>query len=193
MNVIFRMATQLAFAHFVRLLQSYSWAAACLSVLIPLTTWAQSADRDPLNAQTTAPPALYQSAFSDYKPYQDPELIPWKTANEVVREFGGMAGMGDMSDGKNPDNPDAKPGGSEPADSPAKPAHDMSKMKPDTPAPTSKKPASPASKPAEMQSMPGHDMSKMQPAPAAPVTKPSPTPAKPAAPAQMPGHSGMSH
>lgn len=193
MNVIFRMATQLACAHFSRLPQSCSWAAACLSVLIPLTTWAQSADRDPLNAQPTAPPISYQSAFSDYKPFQDPELMPWKTANEVVREFGGMAGMGGMSDGKNSDNTDAKPGGSEQVNLPAKPAHDMSNMKPATPTPASKKPATPASKPADMQSMPGHDMRKMQPAPAAPVTKSPPMPAKPPASAPMPGHSGMSH
>ena len=196
MNVIFRPATSLVCAHFTRLpcrSLRRSWTWACLSVFIPMTAWAQPADRDPLNAQTSAPPVPYQSAFSDYKPYQDPELIPWKTANDVVREFGGMAGMGGMSDGKNPDNTDAKPGGSEQANPPAKPAHDISNMKPDTPTPASKKPATPASKPAEMQSTPGHDMSKMQKTPAAPATKPSPPPGKPAAPAPMPGHGGMSH
>jgi hypothetical protein len=192
MNFIFRTATLSVCAHFTRLPQwpqTRSWTAACLSVLIPVTAWAQTADRDPLNTQTAVPLPVYQSAFSDYKPYQDPELIPWKTANEVVREFGGMAGMGDMSDGKNPDNADAQTGGSEEAKSPAQPPHDMSNMKSDTRA--SKKPA-PASKPAEMQSMPGHDMSKMQKAPAVPATKPSPPMGKPAIPAPM-TMPGMSH
>ncbi len=224
MNVIFRPAASLVCAHFScfpSMLQQRTWVATCLSVFIPLSAWAQPADRDPLSAQATTPPITYQSAFSDYKPYQDPELMPWKTANDVVRDFGGMAGMGSMEDMKGADSPNAKPGEGEPAKQPAKPSHG--------PASGPKKPASPASKPAEMKNMPGHDMSKMQgskpkintpkiaptpgtkdkgemtdmpghdmssmqqKAPPAPTTKSSPPPGKPAAPAPMPGHGGMSH
>lgn len=181
MNVIFCPAASLVCAHFIHLprrLTRRAWAGACLSVFIPLTAWAQAADRDPLNAQTTASPITYQSAFSDYKPYQDPELMPWKTANDVVREFGSMVGMGGMEDMKGADSPDVKPGEGEPANQPAKPSHDMSNMnKSETPASGPKKPASPASKPAEMKNMPGHDMSKMQgPKPKANTPKVAPAP-----------------
>lgn len=196
LNVIFRPTASLVRAHFIhwpRWLQTQSWAVAGFCLIIPSAATAQPAELDPLNAQTTAPLITYQSAFSDYKPYQDPELMPWKTANDVVRQFGGMAGMGNMSEGENPDNMDAKPVGNQQATPPAQPAHDMSNMKPDKPAPASKESATPASKPAEMQTMPGHDMSKMQKAPTAPATNPSPPLGKPAAPAPMPGHGGMSH
>lgn len=194
MNVIFRPVASFVCAHFICLPRGTvrrSWAGACLSVFIPLTAWAQPADRDPLNAQTTPPLVTYQSAFSDYKPYQDPELMPWKTANDVVREFGGMAGMGGMEDMKGADSPDAKPGEGEPANQPVKPSHDMSNMKPEASAPGPKKPASPASKPAEMKNMPGHDMSKIQgPKPKAntPKVAPTPRPKDKGEMADMPGH-----
>jgi len=191
MNIFYRPATLLVCAHLFRLPRRSmsTWALATVGFFIPFAAGAQSADRNPLNAQMTAPQVTYESAFTDYKPYQDPELMSWKTANDVVREFGSMATMGNMSDAKTPGNADAE-SATESAKSTAKPTHDMSKMKPQSPAPASQKPANPAGKPAETQSMPDHDMSKMQPAPAAPTTKSSPPSGKPVAPATMPG---MSH
>jgi len=195
MNVIFRLTAQLVCAHFASLLhrlQRCYWAWACLGIFIPLTAWAQPAGRDPLNAQTTTPPITNQSAFSDYKPYQDPEWISWKTANDVVREFGSMAGMGGMGDMNGADSPDAQPGKGEQANQSAKPSHDMSNMnKSKTPASGSKKPASPASKPAEMNNMPGHDMSKMQgpkPKTNTPKIAPAPKTNDKGNMADMPGH-----
>lgn len=191
MKNFYRPATLLVCAHLIHgpRLSMPTWAVATIIFYIPLAVWAQSVDRDPLHAQTTPREVTYDSAFTDYKPYQDPELMSWKTANDVVREFGSMAAMGDMSgDTKMPGNTEAASEVDRP-NPPAQPAHDMSKMAPQAPA-ASQKPATPAGKPAEMQTMPGHDMSKMQSAPAAPTTKSSPPPGKPAAPANMPG---MSH
>lgn len=189
MNVIFRPVAPLVGAHFSSELSRSTMAGACLSIFIPLTVWAQPADRDPMNVQKVAPPIIYQSAFSDYKPYQDPEWVSWKTANDVVREFGSMAAMGNMGDAKTPGNTEATSETDHPKP-PAQPAHDMSKMAPQAPASASQKPVTPTGKPVEKQTMPGHDMSKMPPAPTAPTTKSSPPPGKPAAPATMPG---MSH
>lgn len=174
MNVIFRPVAPLVGAHFSSELSRSTMAGACLSIFIPLTVWAQPADRDPMNVQKVAPPIIYQSAFSDYKPYQDPEWVSWKTANDVVREFGSMAAMGNMGDAKTPGNTEATSETDHPKP-PAQPAHDMSKMAPQAPASASQKPVTPTGKP---------------PAPTAPTTKSSPPPGKPAAPATMPG---MSH
>ncbi|MHB8915218.1 MAG: hypothetical protein ACYC4K_05345 [Thiobacillus sp.] len=191
MKIFYRPATSLVCAHLVHAprLSVPIWAIATISFFIPVAAAAQSADRNPLNTQTTAPPVTYQSAFTDYKPYQDPELMSWKTANDVVREFGSMAAMGDMSGAKTPGNADAE-NATESAKSTAKPAHDMTKMAPQAPGPVTQKPAAPADKPTQKQTTPGHDMSKMQPAPAAPARKSSPPSSKPVAPASMPG---MSH
>lgn len=48
----------------------------------------------PVPQQTGA--TLYESAFSDYKPYKEPTVMSWRQANDQVRETGGMAGH-DMS------------------------------------------------------------------------------------------------
>ena len=191
MKIIYRRPAQLVCAHLMPLtLRSISpWALATLGLFtIPFAVAAQSADRDPLNAPTAAPPVTYESAFIDYKPYQDPELVSWKAANDVVREFGSMTTMAGMNHEETPS--DTAAGESNSAQPAAKPAHDMSKMAPAAPAPATQKPVSPASKPAEKQTTPGHDMSKMAPAPAAPARPSSPPSSKPAAPTSMPG---MSH
>lgn len=190
MKIVYRPATPLVCAHLSRLPRFLmgTLALAAVGFTIPSAVAAQSADRDPLNAQTTAPPVTYDSAFTDYKPYQDPALISWRAANDVVREFGSMAAMGNMDDAKTPEHTDA--GQSNPAAPSVKPAHDMDKMAPPPSTPASKKPAAPADKPPGKQTAPGHDMSKMSPTPAAPARKPSPPSSKPAAPATMPG---MSH
>lgn len=198
MNFIFRPTASLVCAHFSLMSggsKVRAWTWACLMAFIPSTAaLAQTTERDPLNAPTVSPPISYQSAFSDYKPYQDPEWMPWKTANEVVREFGSMAGMGGMGDMHGADSPDAQPGKGEQANQPAKPSHDMSNMnQSETPASGSKKPASPTSKPAEMSNMPGHDMSKMQgPKPKTKTNTPKIAPASKTKDkgnmADMPGH-----
>ena len=67
----------------------------------------------------TAPTVQYQSVFSDYKGFQDPELVSWRKANEQVADTSGQGGhtMSDMS---------SQSKGSAMA---SMPGHDMGKMK----------------------------------------------------------------
>ncbi len=173
---------------------SYRYSSRALLVataFIPLVAAAQIDRRDPLNLPMTRPATTYQSTFTEYKNYQDPELISWRTANDVVREFGSMAQMGDMGGDKATQNTGA--GGTQDQtgkeSKAAEPAHDMGKMNEATKA-NKPKAKSPDMKGMEgMSNMPGHDMSNMKsktvPAkPLAPLTKPT-------APQAMPDHSGM--
>lgn len=183
-------ATSLVCAQLTRLPKRAlaTWALVTTGFFtIPFGAAAQSVDRDPLNAPPAALTVTYGSAFTDYKSYQDPELISWKGANDVVREFGSMAAMGDRSAAKTPGNPDAT-SEVDRTNSLAQPTHDMSTMTPPVPAPALQKPITPARKPVEEKTMPGHDMSKMQPAPATESSAPR---GKPVAPA--PSMPGMSH
>ncbi len=188
LNFIYRPAIRRAHAQFL--------ARATVSVIfIPLVAAAQTRGRDPLDPKTAASSAPYQSVFSDYKSYQDPELIPWRVANDTVREFGGMAQMEGMDDSKATESTGA--GG--PQDKagqenrPAEPAHDMGKM---NGAPkTNKTKATPDADMKGMEgmaNMPGHDMGSMKrkAAPTPPAKQPAPV-TKPAAPQAMPDHSGM--
>ena len=194
MNVLFRPVTPLVGAHFLcwsRSLKPFVWLGAGISILIPITAWAQTSGRDPLDTRTATPPPVYDSAFTDYKPYQEPEIISWKAANDVVREFGGMASMKGMDDNGSAHG-GHKAEGSEQSKPPAQPSHDGSHTTPTAPAATP--PAAPStSKPAEMKSMPGHDMSKMPQKTPANAPKPAPKPAAPVMPNSMPDHGGMHH
>lgn len=191
MNSIFRPVALLLHAHLLTLprasMPRSSWLGVCLGIFVPWAAWAQVPERDPLNTQTPALSPVYQSAFTDYKPYQDPELIPWKAANDVVREFGGMAAMGSMNEDTT--------GGNEKSAQPVKPAHDSGHAQQDG-ATAAQPPAPPAHKPADVNPMPGHDMSQMpqkNPSAATPTPSPAPKPAAPATHERMPGHGGMSH
>ncbi len=197
MNVPFRPVTPLVGARFLNWSHSFrsrARRAACLSVFIPLTAWAQASERDPLDTRTPTPPPVYESPFTDYKPYQDPEIMSWKAANDVVREFGGMAAMKDMGDDNSSAHDADKPAaGSEQSRQPAQPSHDGSHATPGASAPPPTAPSK--SKPADMKTMPGHDMRKMPQKTPAAATQPTPAP-QPAAPdmhKRMPGHGGMSH
>lgn len=192
MNSIFRPVASLLHARFLTLPQaaisrSTVWLRVYAGIFVSSAAWAQPPERDPLNTQTPALAPVYQSAFTDYKPYQDPELIRWKAANNVVREFGGMAAMGSM----NEDTAE----GSEKSAPPVQPAQDSGHTEPD-PSTTSQPTTPPARKPADVNSMPGHDMSRMSeknPPVAAPTPSLAPQPAAPATHERMPGHGGMSH
>lgn len=188
LNFIYRPAIRRAHAQFL--------ARATVSVIfIPLVAAAQTSDRDPLDTPTTASSAPYKSAFSDYKSYQDPELMPWRAANDTVREFGSMAQMEGMDGSKATESTGA--GG--PQDKagqenrPAEPAHDMGKMNGAPKANKTKATPDADMKGMEgMANMPGHDMGSMKgkAAPTPPAKQPAPV-TKPAAPQAMPDHSGM--
>lgn len=163
-------------------------------VLVPLAVAAQTAERDPSNAQAAASSAAYQSAFTDYKNDQDTQMVPWRTANDEVGQTGGMAGhnMGDMKgmsgQGKMGNMPGHDMSNMKGADNAEKmksmPSHDMKGMD----GMTGMKGKETAT------GMSGHDMGNMQEKSAPrPATKPAPSSGKPAERASqtMPGHNGM--
>lgn len=122
-------------------------ALLAVIALVPIVAAAQKIDRDPLNSPETVKNTPYQSAFADYKNYQEPEFIPWRAANDEVREFGSMAGMEGMEGKENM------------AD---KQQRGMSKIRGKTMRPIQEKPVSSDGKPSERGNMQGYDMSKMK-------------------------------
>jgi hypothetical protein len=63
------------------------------------------ADDEPASTTAASVPLRYQSAFADYKPYQDIEPGDWRALNESVKgdsmagmDMSGMQGHGDMKD-----------------------------------------------------------------------------------------------
>ena len=182
---------------------SYRYSRRALlaaTAFIPFVATAQTAGRDPLNSPATASNAPYQSAFTEYKNFQDTELMSWRAANDVVREFGSMATMEGMEGDKgtestggagDPKNKDEVK--TEKENRPIQPAHDMGKMN-GVPK-TNKIKATPDADMKGMEgmtNMPGHDMGSMKgkTAPTPPAKQPVPV-TKPAAPQAMPDHSGM--
>lgn len=142
------------------------------TAVIPLVASAQLIGRDPLNSPTTGPTTPYQSAFTEYKNYQDSELMSWRAANDVVGETGGMAQM----DGMGGDKATKSPATGVPHDKAGKEEKSHANME-----------GMEGMK--GMGNMPGHDMSNMKSKPA-PTRQPVPI-TKPAASKPMPGHSGM--
>jgi len=67
------------------------WLAALL-VLAAGAAFAQG--KAPTGVETPAQPAgsggiTFQSALQDYQPFSDEKPVPWKEANETVRQIGG--------------------------------------------------------------------------------------------------------
>jgi hypothetical protein len=72
---------------------TYSLSAAALAwafagLLAGAPSHAQTMP-DPSDPKAPVTPLKYQSAFEGYKPYTDEPLVPWKAANDKVREIGG--------------------------------------------------------------------------------------------------------
>ena len=44
---------------------------------------------DPASPSAPVPALKYESAFSDYRPFGDDQMIPWKSANDEVGRIGG--------------------------------------------------------------------------------------------------------
>lgn len=159
---------------------------------IPSVSAAEIAGRDSLNSPATGQTTPYHSAFTEYKNYQDPALMSWRAANEVVREFGSMAQMADMGGDKATESTDPvglkDQAGKE--SKPAEPAHDMGKMNEATQAsPPKAKPHADMKGMEGMPNMPGHDMGNMK-SKTAPARQPTPL-TNPAASPSMPDHHGM--
>lgn len=67
--------------------------AATLAAISAGAAFAQTAaQRNPSDPQQPVPLMEYRSAFSDYRPYRDPETVKWRDANDEVRALGGHKG-----------------------------------------------------------------------------------------------------
>lgn len=62
-----------------------SWVAGAALMGLPLVATAQADPADP-SAVAATPVLQYQSAFSDYKPWQDIQLADWRAVNDTVRD-----------------------------------------------------------------------------------------------------------
>ena len=72
---------------------------AAIGVILPIAAFAQSgpphARPDPLDSQATVPPLHYESALGGYRS-MDEKASPateWRSANDTVRDTGGMSRM----------------------------------------------------------------------------------------------------
>src|SRR4051812_45983312 len=88
-------------------------AALCLPLLAP----AQALPGDPANAKAPAPALRYQSAFADYRPWQDLKAGDWRALNDNLAAAAPGREGGHAGHGAPPAAPDAK------ASAPMPPAH----------------------------------------------------------------------
>jgi len=67
--------------------------AISLAALAATSAAAQAPARpDPADTKAAAPAATYESAFRDYKPYEDPEIARWRDINNEVGRLNGHIG-----------------------------------------------------------------------------------------------------
>jgi hypothetical protein len=57
----------------------------------PMLAFAQVSGTQPATASASAPPLRYQSAYADYRPYQDVKSGDWKAMNDAAGKSGGHA------------------------------------------------------------------------------------------------------
>jgi len=89
-----------------------TWGAA-VALCMPLVTAAQAGKAD---APKALPQLKYQSAFADYKPYQDVSLASWRAVNDIV------AGASSGASGHAGHGSSGVPGGGQIDKPPAEPA-----------------------------------------------------------------------
>lgn len=51
-----------------------------------------AAPPDPADPKAAAQARAYESAFRDYRPYVDPEIVRWRQSNEEMGRLGGHMG-----------------------------------------------------------------------------------------------------
>ena len=67
------------------------WAASALALGVPLLAAAQPGHKDPTRPDT-ASALRYESAFANYKPWQDTKRADWRAVNDAVRDAAGTGG-----------------------------------------------------------------------------------------------------
>jgi hypothetical protein len=89
-----------------------SWLAA-IPLLVATTLFAQKVA--PAESSTSAPtkqdtdPPAFSSALEGYRPFSDEKQIPWKEANETVRQVGGWRAYAKEAAAPTPDKSDSDP------------------------------------------------------------------------------------
>ena len=71
----------------------YRLIAAAAIACAPLAAAAQAAAKpDPAKAKAATPAPAYESAFTGYRPYSDPELARWREVNDEMARLNGHVG-----------------------------------------------------------------------------------------------------
>jgi hypothetical protein len=97
--------------------------APAVALCLPLLAPAQAGRPDPADPKTPAPALRYQSAFADYKPWQDTRPGGWRGVNDTVRDAAAKAG-GHAGHAMPADTPASTPAPAAKASVPAMPGHD---------------------------------------------------------------------
>jgi hypothetical protein len=66
--------------------------APAVALCLPLLALAQAGRPDLADPKTPAPALRYQSAFADYKPWQDAKPGDWRAVNDTVRDAAAKGG-----------------------------------------------------------------------------------------------------
>ena len=93
-------------------------AALCL----PLLTLAQAGRPDAADPKAPAPALRYESAFADYKPWQDTKPGDWRAVNDTVRDAAAKGGA-HAGHTMPAAAPASSPAAASQASAPAMPAH----------------------------------------------------------------------
>lgn len=64
----------------------FSRLASAVALCLPLLALAQAGRSDPADSKSPAPALRYQSAFADYKAWQDIKPGDWRAVNDNVRD-----------------------------------------------------------------------------------------------------------
>ena len=69
--------------------------AFCVAALTTFTSSAQqnAAPQQPTDSRLAVPAVQYESAFSDFAPFRDEKLAPWRDVNEEAARVGGHIGI----------------------------------------------------------------------------------------------------
>jgi hypothetical protein len=121
------------------------YALTAWLVTVSFLAFAQTIPSELPNAPTAGTTVPYQSVFTDYKNFKDPDPLPWREANQQVAESS-EKGSHDMS----------KMGGqAKDGDMKSMPGHDMSKMKKESATPANMAKDGGAKETKSMEEMPG--------------------------------------
>jgi hypothetical protein len=82
--------------------------APAVALCLPLLAVAQAGRPDPADPKAAAPALRYQSAFADYKPWQDTKPGDWRAVNDIVRDAAAK-GSGHAGDAMPADTPASAP------------------------------------------------------------------------------------